>query len=128
MYKRQRTDQEFAAILEHLGVKTDEHIGQTLAAMHTASAKARQDMMDNIPVHEKVMQGVYGSYAESLQEIREKDAEIQKDFANRYGIDMKELFEEFYASDGNAGGGESDGGDETPEQPANDGGDDDLLG
>jgi len=52
-----RTDQEFAAILEHLGVKTDEHIGETLASMHTASAKARQDMMDNIPVHEKVMQG-----------------------------------------------------------------------
>jgi len=122
-----RTDQEFAAILEHLGVKTDEHIGQTLAAMHTASAKARQDMMDNIPVHEKVMQGVYGSYAESLQEIREKDAEIQKDFANRYGIDMKELFEEFYASDGNSGGSESGGGDETPDQPAG-GGDDDLLG
>jgi len=122
-----RTDQEFAAILEHLGVKTDEHIGQTLAAMHTASAKARQDMMDNIPVHEKVMQGVYGSYAESLQEIREKDAEIQKDFANRYGIDMKELFEEFYASDGNSGGSEGDGGDETPEQPAG-GGNDDLLG
>jgi len=122
-----RTDQEFAAILEHLGVKTDEHIGQTLAAMHTASAKARQDMMDNIPVHEKVMQGVYGSYAESLQEIREKDAEIQKDFANRYGIDMKELFEEFYASDGNSGGSEGNGGDETPEQPAG-GGNDDLLG
>lgn len=94
-----RTDQEFAAILEHLGVKTDEHIGQTLAAMHTASAKARQDMMDNIPVHEKVMQGVYSSYAESLQEIRKKDAAIQKDFANRYGIDMKEIFAEFYASD-----------------------------
>lgn len=94
-----RTDQEFAAILEHLGVKTDEHIGQTLAAMHTASAKARQDMMDNIPVHEKVMQGVYSSYAESLQEIRKKDAAIQKDFANRYGIDMKEIFEEFYATD-----------------------------
>ena len=122
-----RTDQEFAAILEHLGVKTDEHIGQTLAAMHTASAKARQDMMDNIPVHEKVMQGVYGSYAESLQEIREKDAEIQKDFANRYGIDMKELFEEFYASGGaSPEGSESSGGDETPQQP--DGGDDDLLG
>ena len=122
-----RTDQEFAAILEHLGVKTDEHIGQTLAAMHTASAKARQDMMDNIPVHEKVMQGVYGSYAESLQEIREKDAEIQKDFANRYGIDMKELFEEFYASDGaSPEGSESSGGDETPQQP--DGGEDDLLG
>lgn len=45
------TDQEFAAILEHLGVKTDEHIGVTLASMHTASAKARQEMMDNIPVH-----------------------------------------------------------------------------
>lgn len=73
-----RTDQEFAAILEHLGVKTDEHIGQTLASMHTASAKARQDMMDNIPVHEKVMQGVYSSYAEALQEIRAKDGEIQK--------------------------------------------------
>ncbi|WP_299214924.1 microtubule-binding protein [uncultured Dokdonia sp.] len=97
-----RTDQEFAAILEHLGVKTDEHIGQTLASMHTASAKARQEMMDNIPVHEKVMQGVYSSYAESLQEIREKDANIQKDFANRYGIDMKEIFEEYYATDGNA--------------------------
>jgi len=80
-----RTDQEFAAILEHLGVKTDEHIGETLAAMHTASAKARQEMMDNIPVHEKIMQGVYGSYAEALKEIRTKDAEIQKNFAERYG-------------------------------------------
>lgn len=120
-----RTDQEFAAILEHLGVKTDEHIGQTLAAMHTASAKARQDMMDNIPVHEKVMQGVYGSYAESLQEIREKDAAIQKDFANRYGIDMKEIFEEFYASDG-AAPAPNDGGDTTPEKDAS-AGNDDLL-
>tara|TARA_R110002073_G_scaffold17446_7_gene65723 strand:+ start:1765 stop:3105 length:1341 start_codon:yes stop_codon:yes gene_type:complete len=96
-----RTDQEFAAILEHLGVKTDEHIGETLAAMHSASAKARQEMMDNIPVHEKVMQGVYGSYAEALQEIRVKDAEIQKNFADRYGIDMKEIFEEYYKADNN---------------------------
>lgn len=91
-----RTDQEFAAILEHLGVKTDEHIGRTLAAMHTASARARQDMMDNIPVHEKVMQGVYSSYAESLQEIRSKDNDLQKNFAERYGIDMKEIFDEYY--------------------------------
>ncbi len=108
-----RTDQEFAAILEHLGVKTDEHIGETLAAMHTASAKARQEMMDNIPVHEKVMQGVYGSYAEALQEIRKKDTEIQKNFADRYGIDMKELFEDYYQADEN----------ETPEnngEPSND--------
>ncbi len=118
-----RTDQEFAAILEHLGVKTDEHIGQTLAAMHTASAKARQEMMDNIPVHEKVMQGVYSSYAESLQEIRVKDAEIQKDFANRYGIDMKEIFEEYYASDANA---PSEGDDSAPEPTKES--EDDLLG
>jgi myosin heavy subunit len=96
-----RTDQEFAAILEHLGVKTDEHIGETLASMHTASAKARQDMMDNIPVHEKVMQGVYSSYAEALQEIRAKDSEIQKNFAERYGIDMKEIFEDYYNADAN---------------------------
>ncbi|TWO32985.1 microtubule-binding protein [Seonamhaeicola sediminis] len=96
-----RTDQEFAAILEHLGVKTDEHIGETLAAMHTASAKARQDMMDNIPVHEKVMQGVYSSYAEALQEIRAKDIDIQKNFAERYGIDMKELFEDYYKAEAN---------------------------
>lgn len=94
-----RTDQEFAAILEHLGVKTDEHIGETLASMHTASAKARQEMMDNIPVHEKVMQGVYRSYAEALHEIRAKDVDIQKNFADRYGIDMKEIFEEYYNSD-----------------------------
>jgi DNA repair exonuclease SbcCD ATPase subunit len=120
-----RTDQEFAAILEHLGVKTDEHIGQTLAAMHTASAKARQEMMDNIPVHEKVMQGVYSSYAESLQEIREKDAEIQKDFANRYGIDMKEIFEEYYASDGTAPSGKDN--DPAPEKPKPSG-DEELLG
>jgi len=91
-----RTDQEFAAILEHLGVKTDEHIGETLASMHTASAKARQEMMDNIPVHEKVMQGVYKSYAEALHEIREKDSDIQKNFNERYGIDMKEIFEDYY--------------------------------
>lgn len=121
-----RTDQEFAAILEHLGVKTDEHIGQTLAAMHTASAKARQEMMDNIPVHEKVMQGVYGSYAESLQEIRQKDQEIQKNFADRYGIDMKEIFEEYYANKDNAPTPNDAGGDEPPAPaPAPE---DDLLG
>lgn len=109
-----RTDQEFAAILEHLGVKTDEHIGETLASMHTASAKARQEMMDNIPVHEKVMQGVYSSYAEALQEIRAKDGDIQKNFAERYGIDMKELFEDYYAAQPAPQGGD---GDDVPPPP-----------
>ncbi len=121
-----RTDQEFAAILEHLGVKTDEHIGETLASMHTASAKARQEMMDNIPVHEKVMQGVYGSYAEALQEIRTKDKSIQKNFAERYGIDMKEIFEDYYAADANAPSGGGEGG-EPAGKPEPDSGDDDLL-
>jgi myosin heavy subunit len=120
-----RTDQEFAAILEHLGVKTDEHIGETLAAMHTASAKARQDMMDNIPVHEKVMQGVYGSYAEALGEIRKKDAEIQKNFADRYGIDMKEIFDEYYNAENTVPSGD-DGQPEGKPEPDNT--DDDLLG
>ena len=119
-----RTDQEFAAILEHLGVKTYEHIGQTLASMHTASAKARQDMMDNIPVHEKVMQGVYSSYAEALQEIRAKDGEIQKNFAERYGIDMKEIFEDYYKADANAPQG--DGG-EPAGKPKPEATEDDLL-
>ncbi|WP_138433452.1 microtubule-binding protein [Winogradskyella algicola] len=119
-----RTDQEFAAILEHLGVKTDEHIGETLAAMHTASAKARQEMMDNIPVHEKVMQGIYGSYAEALKDIRSKDAEIQKNFADRYGIDMKEIFDEYYSADSNAPSG-----DEQPAgEPKPEANEDDLLG
>jgi myosin heavy subunit len=118
-----RTDQEFAAILEHLGVKTDEHIGETLAAMHTASAKARQEMMDNIPVHEKVMQGIYGSYAEALKDIRSKDAEIQKNFADRYGIDMKEIFDEYYNADPNV---PSDG--EPAGEPKPEANEDDLLG
>ena len=126
-----RTDQEFAAILEHLGIKTDEKIGETLAAMHTASARARQDMMENIPVHEKVMKGIYGSYAESLQEIREKDVEIRKNFENRYGIDMKELFEEYYQNNDNPSTGD-DGAADAPSggnpAPTNDGGSDDLLG
>lgn len=119
-----RTDQEFAAILEHLGVKTDEHIGETLAAMHTASAKARQEMMDNIPVHEKVMQGVYSSYAEALQEIRAKDVDIQKNFAERYGIDMKEIFEDYYKADATATG--ADGNDPAP-APKPETKNDDLL-
>ena len=125
-----RTDQEFAAILEHLGIKTDEKIGETLAAMHTASARARQDMMENIPVHEKVMKGIYGSYAESLQEIREKDVEIRKNFENRYGIDMKELFEEYYKNNDNPSTG-NDGANNAPSggspTPTNTGGSDDLL-
>jgi DNA repair exonuclease SbcCD ATPase subunit len=119
-----RTDQEFAAILEHLGVKTDEHIGQTLASMHTASAKARQDMMDNIPVHEKVMQGVYSSYAEALQEIRAKDGQIQANFAERYGIDMKEIFEDYYKADATAPKGEDDAPAATPKPASTE---DDLL-
>ena len=118
-----RTDQEFAAILEHLGVKTDEHIGETLASMHTASAKARQEMMDNIPVHEKVMQGVYSTYAEALQEIRSKDSEIQKNFAERYGIDMKEIFEDYYKADGNAPSGDG----EPTNDPKPEANEDDLL-
>jgi chromosome segregation ATPase len=117
-----RTDQEFAAILEHLGVKTDEHIGETLASMHSASARARQEMMENIPVHEKVMQGVYGSYAEALYEIREKDIDIQKNFADRYGIDMKEIFEDYYKADGNAPSGDS--GEPDAPKPTGDSGDD----
>jgi len=121
-----RTDQEFAAILEHLGVKTDEHIGETLASMHTASAKARQDMMDNIPVHEKVMQGVYSSYAEALQEIRAKDGEIQKNFAERYGIDMKEIFEDYYNADNAAPSGD-DGEPAGKPDPKPEANDDDLL-
>jgi hypothetical protein len=119
-----RTDQEFAAILEHLGVKTDEHIGETLASMHSASAKARQEMMDNIPVHEKVMSGVYSSYAEALQEIREKDIDIQKNFADRYGIDMKEIFEDYYKADPNAPVEDTD---EPASAPENDSSNDDLL-
>jgi len=119
-----RTDQEFAAILEHLGVKTDEHIGETLASMHTASAKARQEMMENIPVHEKVMQGVYSSYAEALQEIRAKDSDIQKNFAERYGIDMKEIFEDYYKADATKPSGTPEPSKPTP-KPENSG--DELL-
>ncbi|MEY8849136.1 microtubule-binding protein [Psychroserpens sp. XS_ASV72] len=119
-----RTDQEFAAILEHLGVKTDEHIGETLASMHTASAKARQEMMDNIPVHEKVMQGVYSSYAEALQEIRAKDVDIQKNFAERYGIDMKEIFEDYYKAEASQPSGD-DG--DANDAPKPEGDNDDLL-
>lgn len=130
-----RTDQEFAAILEHLGIKTDEKIGETLAAMYTASSKARQDMMENIPVHEKVMKGIYSSYAESLQEIREKDVEIRKNFADRYGIDMKELFEEYYKNSENPSTGNTGGNDDATAgsggagngAPAKDTGTDDLL-
>ncbi len=118
-----RTDQEFAAILEHLGVKTDEHIGETLASMHSASARARQEMMDNIPVHEKVMKGVYSTYAEALQEIREKDIDIQKNFADRYGIDMKEIFEDYYKADANAPKGD----DAPDEKPKADTSNDDML-
>ena len=72
--------------------------------------------MDNIPVHEKVMQGVYSSYAEALQEIREKDVDIQKNFSERYGIDMKELFEEYYKSDSPSpiGGADVPSGDSDP--------------
>jgi hypothetical protein len=80
-------------------------------------------MMDNIPVHEKVMQGVYSSYAEALQEIRTKDAEIQKNFADRYGIDMKEIFEEYYNSEDNPTPNDN-GGDGNPEPEKTD---DDLL-
>lgn len=120
-----RTDQEFAAILEHLGVKTDEHIGETLASMHTASAKARQEMMENIPVHEKIMQGVYSSYAEALTEIRSKDADIQKNFAERYGIDMKEIFEDYYKADASKPSGDDSG--KPSGSPKKETGTDDLL-
>lgn len=116
-----RTDQEFAAILEHLGVKTDENVASTLAAIYTASTRANQEMMENIPEHEKNMHTIYKSYAESLAAARERDAEIQKNFANRYGIEAKEIFEEYYAAK-NDGTGET--GDSEKEKA---GATDDLL-
>ena len=92
--------------------------------MHSASARARQEMMDNIPVHEKVMNGVYSTYAEALQEIREKDSDIQKNFADRYGIDMKEIFEDYYKADKEASNLDVD---KTPETPKKDVSNDDML-
>ena len=71
------------------------------------------------------MQGVYGSYAEALQEIRAKDSDIQKNFAERYGIDMKEMFEDYYAADANAPSGD---GDAVPAPKKEASSDDDLLG
>ena len=115
-----RTDQEFAAILETLGVKTDENVAKTLAAIYTASTKASQEMMESIPEHEKKMHEIYKSYAESLATARERDAEIQKNFENRYGIEAKEIFEEFYAT--KEGEAETEGAD------GGDGASDDLLG
>lgn len=117
-----RTDQEFAAILEHLGVKTDENVASTLAAMYTASKKASQEMMESIPEHEKNMHNIYKSYAESLAAARERDSEIQKNFENRYGIEAKEIFEEYYAS-GKDNASNSDEGGEAEKPTATD----DLL-
>jgi len=105
-----RTDQEFAAILEHLGVKTDENVASTLAAMYTASTKANQEMMESIPEHEKNMHNIYKSYAESLAAARERDAEIQKNFANRYGIEAKEIFDEYYSSGNDKAGNNGESG------------------
>ncbi|MFK7831810.1 MAG: microtubule-binding protein, partial [Winogradskyella sp.] len=79
----------------------------------------------NIPVHEKVMQGVYGSYAEALQEIRAKDIDIQKNFAERYGIDMKEMFEDYYNAENTTPSGD---GDNAPTPKKEDSSNDDLLG
>ena len=106
-----RTDQEFAAILETLGVKTDENVAKTLAAIYTASTKASQEMMESIPEHEKKMHEIYKSYAESLATARERDAEIHKNFENRYGIEAKEIFEEYYATEsaGDEGAGATEG-------------------
>ena len=104
-----RTDQEFAAILETLGVKTDENVAKTLAAIYTASTKASQEMMESIPEHEKKMHEIYKSYAESLATARERDAEIHKNFENRYGIEAKEIFEEYYSTEGAGGEGATEG-------------------
>jgi hypothetical protein len=45
-----------------------------------------------------------------LQEIRGKDAKIQKNFAERYGIDMKEIFEDYYKADANKPSNDDSGG------------------
>ena len=63
--------------------------------MHTASAKARQEMMDNIPVHEKVRRCIYQLCRGSPRNQR-KRYRYPKEFSDRYGIDMKEIFEDYY--------------------------------
>jgi hypothetical protein len=93
--------------------------------MHSASATSRQEMMNNIPVHEKVMNGVYSSYAQALHEIREKDIDIQKNFADRYGIDMKEIFEDYYKADAEASKKAAENPSEKPKSTTSN---DDLLG
>jgi len=103
-----RTDQEFAAILEKLGVKTDETIATTLAAMYTASSTTRQEVMENIPEHERKMAETYKSVAESMANIRERDAEIKANFDANYGIEVEELFEQYHSGGAPTGGSNPD--------------------
>ena len=70
------------------------------------------------------MKGVYSMYSEALHEIREKDTDIQKNFADRYGIDMKEIFEDYYKADKETSVSNEN---ETPEAPKEDTSDDDML-
>jgi hypothetical protein len=69
------------------------------------------------------MKGVYSTYAEALHEIREKDIDIQKNFADRYGIDMKEIFEDYYKADKEVPTLENI----PTEKPKTDNSDDDML-
>lgn len=96
MSLKAKNDQELVSILEKLGVKQDEAAANTMAQIYTASSKARQEMMKNIPIHEKNMAEVYGHLAESMKRIRTEDQLILKDFDQRFGIDVSKFFEESY--------------------------------
>jgi hypothetical protein len=76
-------------------------LGETLAScILQVQERVKKEMMDNIPVHEKKVMNelFYSSLCRALHEIREGERYrySKKNFADRYGIDMKEIFEDYY--------------------------------
>lgn len=105
------TAQEAASIYEDAGVKTDQMITEIAAKVFTSSEKDRIERIKKHPQRLSELHNVLVAMAAATQKFKEQDAELAKEHADKYGIDVSKEFSFNYEKGGeNTSGVENTGG------------------
>ncbi len=98
------TAQEAASIYEEAGVKTDQKITEIAAKVFVSSEEDRIERIKKHPARLAELHKVLVAMAQATQKYKEKDAELMKEHAEKYGIDISEEFSWKHKTKGDGGG------------------------
>jgi len=100
------TAQEAASIYEDAGSKTDQLITEIAAKVFVSSEEDRIERVKKHPKRMSELHNVLVAMAAATQKYKEQDAQLMKEHAEKYGIDVSKEFSWKYASDGDGGSGD----------------------